>query len=59
VQDPNPRIFGSGYLFAQPETVVDGEGVDGDGEMLGVDLGELLTAYHGEIQLNDSNEQKK
>lgn len=33
-----------GRLLAHPEAVVDGEGVDGDGEVLGVDLGELLAA---------------
>ena len=36
------RQFG---LFAQPEAVVDGEPVNGDGQVLGVDLGELLAAW--------------
>ena len=31
-------------LLAQPQAVLDGERVDGDGEALGVDLGELLAA---------------
>ena len=31
-------------LLAQPEAVVDGEGVDGDGQVLGVDLGEFFAA---------------
>ena len=33
------------YLFAQPETVVDGEGVNCHRQMLRVDLGKLLTPY--------------
>ena len=31
-------------LLAQPEAVVNGEGVDRDGQMLRVDLGELFAA---------------
>jgi hypothetical protein len=32
------------YLFAEPETVVNSEGVDRHGQMLCVDLGELLSS---------------
>jgi hypothetical protein len=35
------RQFG---LLAQPQAVVDGEGVDGDRQVLRVDLGELFAA---------------
>jgi hypothetical protein len=32
------------YLFAEPEAVVNSEGVDRHGQMLCVDLGELLSS---------------
>ena len=35
------RQFG---LFAEPEAVVDGEGIDGHSQVLRMDLGELFTA---------------
>ena len=41
------------YLFAQPETVVDGEGVNCHRQMLRVDLGELLTPYTKYIKINE------
>ena len=37
-------LVGQFGLLAQPEAVVDGEGVDGDGQVLGVDLGEFFAA---------------
>ena len=36
-------------FLAQPEAVVDGEGVDCHGQMFRVDLGKFLATFFGEI----------